>query len=367
MPQVLVFSTHTSLDNRISKHLTTISEAGYDILYVNSHDDDSHLDIQGVKHVNLHQPFVKQNILGVLWALTRMRRIVRNTKDATILHIHDPLLLFVAKTAKKKGMKIVYDRHESYNVIDGLNGRLCAFAEKRFKKYIDGVVYVNSAQGEFLEQAGYCNLVKIPNYQSQNAYHKYQRISDDIYKITLVYFGVVNDVSRNSTLMLDVVERILTKYDCVKFEIGGKIEGQTLRDRICFMSEKYPGFYYCGSLKYEDVIKKTINADVGLYFQRNVPNNIGSSPNKIYEYLMAGVAICAIGRFSDWNAINNNAGVVLPYEAESNEVFLALEQIICDSEMLEAYKCKSALMARNYTWESVAGKYVTLYKTLLEE
>lgn len=362
----IVLSIHTSIDNRINKQILSIVKDGYSVIYMNSFEDDNTPNLQNTVHYNVKEKFSKSNIKGVIRAFSKMKALLKQqSNNAQIVHFHDAILLPLSYSAKRFGLKVVYDRHESYNVIGGVIGKLSAFFERHYMKYIDAVVYVADMHREYLSQIGYRTMIHVPNYQSIEIYQKNNLRKRDDNKVQLVYFGMISDSSRDISKMLNIMEKLMQSHDNVQCIIGGKIDGDYLDERIKKLNDTYNSFQYCGVLKYQEVVEKTINADIGVYFQKNVPNNIGSSPNKIYEYLMAGLVVFAQGKFSDWETIDGNAGYVFSFESVEEDMYKKIERIIINQDMLNEFKVKSKELSYQFSWESIEDRYRNLYRDLL--
>lgn len=361
--KILVISYHCINDNRIRKHINSIckfSEVEY--LNVNKSIIREHAINKACSIHNIPIAISKKNIIGIFEAYFRVKKFIKMSK-AEIVHIHDPLLLCVLKTAKKKKMYTVYDKHESYEVCGGLIGKVAPLLDKIYNKYLDSIIYVNTAQKKYLEKFS-PRLVLIPNYQSLNDY-KRKSLKLNSEDIVIVYFGLLSRNSRDVPLMLNVIESVVAKRETVTCLIGGEINDPDDKDRILSISKKYNNFKYMGYLPYKEVISITNHADIGLYFQKDKPNNRGSSPNKIFEYLISGLAIVSVGRYEYWDIVDNNAGKAFDYNITREKIEEYIFSLIDNPELLSNYKKESLKIGEKFTWESIENRYEKLYRELL--
>lgn len=362
--KILVISIHNLFDNRINRHMTTLIKKGHIVEYFNiSKSNKENFEyIDDVKLTHINTDFSKNNLIAVIRALRVARKTISNS-DSQIVHFHDPLLLSLSKFCKKRGKKVVFDKHESYETIKGLNGRISSLLERKYSRYIDGVVYVNTNQLKYLEYIGYKMKSMIPNYQLKSSYSLPRNSLRN--RIRFIYIGSLSNETRNTSLMLNVMNRILEDNQNVEFILGGRIIDDEVKAIIDYMVLKRKNFEYKGVVKYSTVITDTINSDIGLYFAKDVPNNFMSSPNKIYEYLLSGLAIVSIGSFTDSQIINQSCGRVFDYSVKEQDLIDYISLLINDRKLLKKLKIVSQELGNKYTWESVEDNYIIMYTDLL--
>lgn len=364
--RIQVLSTHALFDNRINRHLNTLVNRGYRVCYINASKATLHASnsySSNVELIHINEPFIMKNIKGIMRAYQIMAKEINNS-DACIVHIHDPVLIPLLFLAKKKGKKTVYDRHESYEKTKGISSTIATLFERLFTKYIDGIVYVNMAQLGYIEKLRGIRTKMIPNYQSLSSYTRYlnpKKIGDSV---TVIYVGSLSERTRNIILMLDVMDVILSEVPAVKFILGGDIKDITVKDKVSTMKQ-HANFQYKGIMKYENVIDETLKADIGLYFAKDRENNFMSSPNKVYEYMLAGVALVGMGTFMHAEEINGSAGRVFDYTATKEEIASYIVTLIRNKQMLLKLKENAKAIGQKYTWESVEELYFDLYDELI--
>ena len=116
----------------------------------------------------------------------------------------------------------------------------------------------------------------------------------------------------------------------------------------------------------EKLIDSARKADIGVI--ANQPNNINNylvAPNKLFEYMTAGLAL-AVSDLPELNKIikENKNGVV--FDSTRPECIAnALKKIIRNPEKLQKMKQNSLRAARKYNWENEEIKLRKIYKELL--
>ncbi len=362
--KILVLATHPLQDNRISKMLKTVRMAGHDVTYINISTQQQIAPgwLQGIKVVKYCFELRKKSIFKAVPLFVRLSRYIMREKP-DIVHVHDPYLIPLLIVAKHRGGMTVFDKHEAYETISGFAGESAAWCEKHFNRYIDGIVYVTKAQEEYISRFSYGSQKLIPNYQSEEEFSK--AAVEPHAGIRLFYAGDLSDVSRNTLVMLELVEAALRRYPYVSCTIAGGTREIAVKQKIDEMAEHLSNFHYVDYMLYSDVIYYTKNADIGLYLTKYDRNNVGSSPNKINEYLMAGIAIFTQGRFAEWELIDGKAGVVYDYSVNFDDMYVGLCKLIEDSRAIEKMKLASRALGKARTWESVEKRYLELYAELM--
>lgn len=362
--KVLVIAVHPLQDNRISKMIHTIARNGDKVIYINISVNQNVDDavFKGIKVIKIHEDFRKNNPRGVFSAFLAVKKMIKRIRP-NVVHIHDPYLIPLLKAARSVGAITVYDKHEAYEVMNSFPAKVGTFLERRYIQYIDGVVYVADSQRAYIDRLGYKHIAKVPNFQSLERFSKAKKLHHN--GCRLIYVGSLSSESRNIMEMLDIIESILSKNNNTSCIIGGTSEEASVNQRLEELSARFNNFVYKGYLLYDDVIQETVNSDIGLYLTKYDPNNVGSSPNKINEYLMAGIAIVAQGRFQDWDKIHKKAGFVFDYDCNSSEIAEAIQTLIDDQETLKAFEKTSQILGSERTYEAVENRYRDLYNEIL--
>jgi len=363
--KIMIVSIHPIGDNRISRQILTLLKENYEVEYYNFSKNEYRSSAKKEEKYRLVQKEIelsKRNPIGIL-EINFILLIAMITTKANIIHIHDPLLLPIVIIAKIRHIKVVYDRHESFDKIKGLNGKLCLIAERIFKRYIDGVVLVNSEQLNYVKELSKNKYAIIPNYQSLKMYDSVKYVKEKE-KIKFVYIGSLDEKTRKIIFMLKVIEEVLNKNKNTYFFIGGTTKDDNISKLIKKLEDDYNRFIYLGKVQYNNVIKITKEADIGLYFAKNVPNNKNSSPNKVFEYMNSGIAIIGVGVFNHIEEINENAGKIFSYDTKIDEVVNYIIEVINDKKRLEKFKKNARKIGEKYCWETVESKYIELYQNI---
>ncbi|MEG1935189.1 MAG: hypothetical protein RR141_04285, partial [Rikenellaceae bacterium] len=266
--------------------------------------------------------------------------------------------------------KVLFDRHERFEIIESLLARLFIAFEKIFIRGLSACAYTVEAEKEYLKKIGYKHLAYVPNFQSEKTFAKAQsdlrRTGNE--QRHLVYIGSLSNYDRNITLLLDVFEQAMDARNDIRCTLGGKASDATIIQRIEALQRKHPErFEFLGYCTHDIVVQKSIESDIGFLFFRDFPNTRYSSPNKLYEYLLSGTIFVGVGKFILENEIvENGAGFIFDFDTECNELLKTIFSLCDDIERLNQMKQNAIKLGGNYTWEHVENRYIELYQAMLQ-
>lgn len=305
-----------------------------------------------------------------LFLLSLFRRLfLSNSKIylAEDVYTLAPVVFF----AKLKNAKILYNSRELYGFLAGLRDKkktqqVIAAIEKRFIKYVDLVMTTGEMDSEFIEE--YYNLEEtlvlrnLPKYiKIENPVNLRKKLNLPEDSIILLYQGVVlegrgilkiiNQIGNFKNLVLVVLGDGAYKE---KFEAESK--KREVSDRVIFY----------GRVPHEELLNFTAGADFGLALIENISKSYYYAlPNKLFEYIMAGVPVISSNLPQMKNIIERySTGVCVDPEnnEELNNVFAQIQNGSLEIEKAKE-NCSKAAIELN--WEEEYKKLtVTLYKLL---
>ena len=115
----------------------------------------------------------------------------------------------------------------------------------------------------------------------------------------------------------------------------------------------------------EDVVRVAASADVGVIpYMAGSLNNYYSSPNKLFDYLHAGLAIVATNLpFIAQVLSETGAGMVASTDSAS-DLAAVMNVLAGDAAQLEAMRRAAAGAAQRYTWEREVAPLLDAYRKL---
>jgi glycosyltransferase involved in cell wall biosynthesis len=123
---------------------------------------------------------------------------------------------------------------------------------------------------------------------------------------------------------------------------------------------------FVGLVPFEDLDLYLSAADIGLVLFLPAPNHIKAMPNKIFEYMIAGLPVIA-SHFPLWKEIveGNNCGLTVDPE-NPQEIAEAVEYLLKRPQLMqEMGENGSRAVLREYNWGHEAEKLLGVYKELL--
>lgn len=386
--KIIVLDSHAFKDNRISKHIGSVS-VYYPVLrlnfnfYADRKASSPDISAQVFNVGNFSNPYLN----GMMFTLRNMfgysRRIEELLRkdfvkddDRLIFHVHDPYVLGLAHKLKRKfpNSHIVYDRHEYY---DAWRNRLGVSSpgllERIHNKCVDEVVIVSRDYRGVVKNMEGKPVTVVPNYPEVHKFSeepvkekiaKFERTG----KVTAVYFGVLNlDFDRDIRLMFQLADRLMKEAD-VEFIVGGRIDHEDVRPMLAHLEESHPErMKYLGELPYSEVVRKTQQAHLGFLlldpnnpmFSEDMPN----SSNKVYEYLLSGTVPIIRAVIDDHDEVGK-CSLLFGKEASVEEMLDAILKFCRDQEKLKDRMVSCYKTGRQYSWDNVAKNYLECYRRL---
>ncbi|MEL3900534.1 MAG: glycosyltransferase family 4 protein [Treponema phagedenis] len=307
----------------------------------------------------------------------RLSRMTKTTKqvfkkalelNADIYHFHDPELLTIAKSLQKTGAKVIFDSHEDVaeqilgkSYIPQLFRKAVSKAYKSYEnsicKNLDAIItatpYINN---NFLKINQ--NSININNYPILDELMSDEQLQDK--ENAVCYVGGMTEIR-------GVKEIVKAMEFCdAKLYLAGQFSPQTFGDEV----RKLKGFEKVDELGFLDrvgVAQILAKSKAGLVTFLPYPNHINAQPNKLFEYLSAGLPVIA-SNFSLWREIieKNNCGICVdPLNPE--EIAKAINFILSNPQEAKMMGENGRKAVENiYNWGIEEQKLLSVYKELLK-
>ena len=346
---------HPSTDTRIFiRECISLAKAGYDTYLVAP--GDSRED-RGVHVIGCGEsPKTRWGrFLSYRWKVCRKALEV----DAEIYHLHDPLLLSFGLKLKRLGKKVIFDSHEdvpqqtmnkSYAphwILWTVSKLWYAYESYACPKF-DGVVTATPYIAEqFRTRAK--RVVNVNNFPS---------LDDIVFHDTdfrerepiVCYVGGVSKI-RGVYEMVEAMEGVDGKMI-----IAGPLEPGL--DDLTRSNVETVGLLRRGGVN--ELLGRSV---AGLVLYLPIPNRKGSQPNKLFEYMAAGLpVICSDEPLWVEEVESVNAGICVNPE-DVNAIRAAIVKLLTDRELAQQ-------MGRNgrhavetkYSWAREAEKLIDFYR-----
>lgn len=297
-------------------------------------------------------------------------RVYRKAKklNGELYHFHDPELIPVGLRLKKIGKKIIYDVHEDYGEeilnkswIPKLLRKLIAKAFERYEKHtvksFDGIVTATPHIRRKFDNLN-LNTIDINNYPILNTV---ARTSSKTPKVKIVnYTGAIGSI-RGIFEMIRAIE-----FTDATLVLAGTFT--TPEDYNLAKSMKgWAQVDYRGQVDRSEVAAIFKQSAAGLVLYHPGPNHNDSQPNKLFEYMAAGLPVIA-SNFSLWMEIieRNKCGICVD-PLNPKEIAAAISWVIenpADAASMGRNGHKAVL--EKYNWETESKKLIGFYKELFK-
>ena len=363
MKVVHLTTVHPSFDTRIFyKQAKTLVRAGYDVTMIAQHEKDEVVD--GVKIIALPKPknrFIR--IFGLNWRALRLALRQR----ADIYHFHDPELIPVGLLLKPRCEKVIYDVHEDlprqvmskYWIHPWLRGgvsKVAELLEASTARILDAIVAATPVIAARFPQK---KTVVVQNLPIVSELQAPQETPYKERPFCVAYLGGITAV-RGALEMVRALEHLPSGLQ-VKLVMAGEFSPSRLYEDV----RQLPAWERVEFLGWQDrqqLPHLLDKARVGLVVFHPEPNHIEAQPNKLFEYMAAGIPVVA-SDFPLWRQIVKEAGcglLVDPLDpgAIARAVAWLLEH---PGEAEEMGKRGREQVVAKYNWEREAEKLLELY------
>jgi glycosyltransferase involved in cell wall biosynthesis len=294
---------------------------------------------------------VHRELLGVYRALRlamRTTHLVRGGRSLgrfDIVHANDlETLPAAAILARQWKARLVYDAHELYADFETrpprVYTRLARRLEDALARRADAVVAVNEELAADLARRARLRRAPLVVFNAPPLEHVEQQAPGDA-RLRAVYQGLIGP-GRRLELLLDAlasapnVHLTLRLIRTSRDELNARVRVAGLEDRIT-VAEPVPP---------HDVVKALAGFDVGLVIDEPITGNANLAlPNKLFEYLMAGLAVVAPDLRALGPFIREHEVGALFAPASATALAGRLEELAADRPRLEAFRVRARTVA----------------------
>lgn len=254
--------------------------------------------------------------------------------------------------------KLIYDSHEiwlqgnKYDSASWLRKKWWIFIEKRLIKKANTVIVTTGYRADYLKKYYLLDDVEVirncpsfENVQSSTLLRDEFSIKDN--QIILLYQGLL----MKKRGIFSIVDAIIDIPNVSVIFMG---MGKDIQKLLSYIHEKgiSDRAFVKDAVSPEELLAYTASADIGLQLLDNSGiNHFSTISNKLFEYIMAGLAIVA----SDFPEIrnivvNNDLGFVVNSE-DVEEISKCIKDLTDNHKLLEQCKSNAIKVRLKYTWE----------------
>lgn len=387
---MLVFNEVTS-DPRVTKEAETLSDK-YEVTVIGTRFSPSTASTEQVNGYSVHRVdnILKRKVNTEKLSILTLLRVgaskmvgllkigwVALKMKSDVYHAHDfEVLPFAYLASKIHGAYCVYDSHELWVEqradFPGWFKKIIKGMESFFIRRVDQVITVNqSIARELMERY---SLRTIPcvvhNFTKKIGnsidMREASNISDTVKKkiVVLYHGGYLKDRGLEETIES---VKYFPPHVILRFRGKGPLE-----EKLRSLAEPYiksEQIEFCPPVPMKQLVKEASECEIGIMpYKPTCLNNYYSLPNKLSEYMMAGLAVVA-SDLPEIDRLNKKIGFgELFNPSKPTSIAEAIKNLIVDKEYLKRCKNRAKEWALNEgNWEHESRKIVSLYKELFGE
>lgn len=363
-------SAHPRFDTRIFlKMCGSLRKNGYDVfLVVADGQGDSFAD--GVNICDVGE--VPGNRFVRMTKTVKKVFLKAKSLDADLYHLHDPELMFIGLQLKALGKKVIFDSHEDlpkqilgkyylHPIFRRPLSSVFLLLERTLYPWFDAVVAATPA---IRDKFAVINKrsVDINNYPILGELGEVDGLSSwSTRRAEVCYVGVavklrgIQELVQALELSKKVRMNFAGSFPDPKFEVETK--GSVGWARVIDHG-------FLGRNEVREIMSRSI---AGLVAFHDSPNHVDAQPNKMFEYMSAGLPVIS-SNFPLWASVinGNNCGICID-PTDPNQISKAINTLVDNPELARELgeNGRKAVISK-YNWRVEEQKLLELYEELIE-
>jgi glycosyltransferase involved in cell wall biosynthesis len=357
---------HATFDVRIFyKECRTLARAGYDVVLVAPHDRAEFVD--GVRIQPVGRNLNRWNrMTKTVWEVFRKAW----ASHADIYHFHDPELLPLGVVLKLTGKSVIYDVHEDvasdilskYWIHPWLRrpiSTVMGLVEQMAARTFDAVVVATPAIASRFSPK---QRVLVQNFPVATELAKVAKTPYRLRKANVLYMGAISEM-RGAREMVAAIRKVPDRL-AARLLLLGEVEPESLAQELR-LSPGWDKVEYLGLQKRSALPGFAETARVGVVLFHPVPNYGDAQPNKLFEYMSAGLPVIA-SNFPVWRTMIEDVGCgVVVDPLRPDEIAEAVSWMLDHPTEAEAMGRRGQqAVSSKYNWDTQANSLLALYERL---
>ena len=371
MKVCILTTVHQPYDTRVfHKEAKSLAKV-HDVVLIAPDDEIADKIVDGVQVITIKKPKSKVLHPVAMWRVFRAGLM----QDCEVFHCHEPGSLFVCVILKcLKRKKLIYDVHEHHASLIANNDI--------FPVFVRGLIEKISFVLELILSrfADYIIVVRgdlETTFKKVNKNIKILYVCPDLSFFTLkkanredmvIYEGAVDIEKRGLDIFLASLVIVSKKIEHIKYLVVGRIPEDDLSFATEYLTKNNVAdrFEYTGWVDYNAVPEYLSRAKIGVILLQPVYyNNIMGIPNKLFDYMAAGIPVIASNFPNILEIVEKTNCGILVNPADPQEVATAILSLLKNPEVAEAMgdNGRKAVEER-YNWENMEKELLQIYNSL---
>jgi|HubBroStandDraft_1064217.scaffolds.fasta_scaffold06007_2 glycosyltransferase involved in cell wall biosynthesis len=363
-------SAHLPYDPRIfHRECRSLAQAGFDVTIIAADWPTEERDCVQVKSIKRNSSRLGR-MTHTVWKIYREAR----KQHADVYHFHEPELIPVGLLLRAGGKDVIYDIHEDYpkemlskRYLPGWSRELVSWAiatlENVAGRRFSALVVVTPSIADRFQKLN-LRTVMVCNYlAARELVREDNKITWESRRQSVGYVGGLM-LQRGVCQMVEAMALLPGSLPATLEFAGPEIEGDANFAEL----KQHPGWQrvkHYGLIDRKSTFQMLQSIRAGLVLYHPEPNQIESMPQKLFEYMGAGIPLIA-SDFPLWRRIIGDAGCGLFVNPlKPGEIAKAIEYVLTHPrEAEEMGRRGQAAVLKQFNWDTEAEKLVHLYSTL---
>lgn len=366
-----VATVHTGLDVRIyHKQMLSLSRAGYECHMVISTtaEEAARAETQGVRVHLLNRAEGQSRLARMFFRPLQALRLIRGT-GAQIVHFHDPELMPLGILLRMMGRQVIMDCHEFLpddiltkewlpasvrKPLAGTVWMVQKFVAARFAAVVAATPHIGD---RFRPYARRC--VTLNNFPVRAEIETAEATTARWEERKAVTYAGTLTAHRCIQEMVDAAARVQ-----VPLILAGNFPSPAYREAVR-RTQGWPNVIDLGQVEREQVLESYRKSFAGIVLWAPIPNFLYGVPNKLLEYMGAGLPVVAsnLPGMKDF-VLTERAGLCVdPYDVEAIAEAIAYLRDNPDEAREMGQRGLEAVRQR-YNWDAEEKHLLLLYQSL---
>ena len=355
-----------STDQRVDKVCTTLMKCGYEVLLVGRRKKDSlTLTPRLYKTERMNLLFEKEIFFYAEYNFRLLFLLLFRKVDFLVSNDLDTLLPNYI-VSKLKKIPLVYDSHEYFTGVPELEHN--HFARKvweKIEKYIfpklKHVFTVNQSIAKIYQKQYNVDVKVVRNIPQQReitVVKTKEELGLPSDKKILIYQGAGINIDRGAEELVRSMQYI---DNSVLLIVGSGDIIETLKKDVIDLNLTHK-VIFINKLPYGELFNYTANADLGFTLDKDSNINYRFSlPNKIFDYIHAGIPILASDLVEVRNIIEEYKVGEIIQSHEPHDIADKINSMLVNTDKLKQYRENAAKTATILCWETEAQELIKVY------
>jgi glycosyltransferase involved in cell wall biosynthesis len=372
MRAVIAVISDLYTDMRVQKHAMVLRDMGYSVKLIGRHLGKTPLlSLNGIRAARIRIPFRKGPVMYLFFNAALLVRLLINRADLYVANDLDTLLPCRIASCLY-GKPLVYDAHEYFTGQYGLAERrvkyiIWKWLEKKLLPGMHHMITVSaSIAGLYHSEYGVNPVVVRNTALSTAAVAPFSRKKAGIneYDLVVVFQGSGINPGRGASELIEAMDltegvmlMIIGGGDMID-EIKLEVRQRVLDKKVIFLPR----------MPWREMMQYTMCCDAGLSLDTDTClNQRYSLPNKLFDYIAAGIPVIA-SPLPEVSAliVNYGCGIIIG-DVSPRSIADALARLRDDKAYLSELKVKAAIAADDLCWEKERIAEQELFRSVIEK